>query len=183
MWRFSRMSSTRSLSNERIRARQSSRFQFLRMRGRSADESWMYEEHLDALVRPWRLRIQTGGRPNVVELFIFGPSMGRLALSRMARQRMVGSAITPTTPESRTDWCKETCTETSERKGLNCCQIHLNLDLTVRTYAHFISLLRTSHMNIRVARGLDDLVVCVRFLKFSHHLLLHRHHLLPHRRH
>ena len=61
--------------------------------------------------------------PNVVEFFILGPSMARLALSRMARQRMVGSAITPTAPESRTDQYKETCTETSERKGLNCFKV------------------------------------------------------------
>ena len=62
----------------------------------------------------------------VVEFFILSPARARLALSRVARQRMVGSAITTTTPVSRTDWYKETCTETSERKGLNCCQVHLN---------------------------------------------------------
>ena len=39
-------------------------------------------------------------KPNVVEFFILGPSMARLALWRVARQRMVGSAITTTTPES-----------------------------------------------------------------------------------
>ena len=36
--------------------------------------------------------------------------------------------VTPTTPESRTDQHKETCTETSERKDLNYCQVHLNPD-------------------------------------------------------
>ena len=56
-------------------------------------------------------------KPKVVEIFILGPSMARLALSRVARQRMVGSAITTTTSESRTDWCKETCTGTSERES------------------------------------------------------------------
>ena len=75
-------------------------------------------------------------KPNVVELFILGPSMTRMALSRMARKRMVGSAITTTTPESRTDQYKETCTETSEREGLNCCQVHLNPD-SIRSLAHF----------------------------------------------
>ena len=42
------------------------------------------------------------------------------ALSRVARQRMVGSAITTTTSESRTDWYNETSTE---RSGLNCCVV------------------------------------------------------------
>ena len=41
--------------------------------------------------------------PIVVEVFILGPSMARVALSRVARQRMVGPAITTTTPESRSD--------------------------------------------------------------------------------
>ena len=39
-------------------------------------------------------------RLKVVVFFILGPSMARLALSRVARQRMVGSAITTTTPRS-----------------------------------------------------------------------------------
>ena len=42
-------------------------------------------------------------KPNVVEFFILGPSIAKMALSRVARQRMVGSAMTTTTPESRTD--------------------------------------------------------------------------------
>ena len=67
-------------------------------------------------------------KPNVVEFFILGPSMTRMAFSRVARQRMVGSAITTTTPESRTDLCKGICTGRSERRGLNCCQVHLNPD-------------------------------------------------------
>ena len=75
-------------------------------------------------------------KPNVVEFFILGPSMARMALSRVARQRMVGSAITTTTPESRTDWCKETCTGTSERKGLSCCQVHL-IPNSICSLAHF----------------------------------------------
>ena len=70
-------------------------------------------------------------KPNVVELFILGPSKARMALSRMARQRMVRSAITPTTPESRIDWYKET----SERKGLNWCEVHLNPD-SICSLAH-----------------------------------------------
>ena len=48
---------------------------------------------------------------------------------------MVGSAITTTTPVSRTDWYKETCTETSERKGLNCCQVLLH-PAFIRSLAH-----------------------------------------------
>ena len=75
-------------------------------------------------------------KPNVVELFILGPSKARVALSRMARQRMVGPAITTTTPESRSDWYKETCTDTSERKGLNYCHVHLNPDC-ICSLAHF----------------------------------------------
>ena len=75
-------------------------------------------------------------KPNVVEFFILGPSMARMPLSRLARQRMVGPAITTTTPESRTDWYKETCTGRSERKGLNCCQVHLNPD-SICSLAHF----------------------------------------------
>ena len=39
--------------------------------------------------------------------------MARMAPSRVAKQRMVGSEIIPTTPESRTNSCKETCTERS----------------------------------------------------------------------
>ena len=65
-----------------------------------------------------------------------GPSMARMALSRVARQRMLGSAITTTTPKSRTDEYKETCMGTSERKGLNCCQVHLNPD-SMCSLAHF----------------------------------------------
>ena len=49
------------------------------------------------------LHPQHGQKVNVVEFFILGPSMARLALSRMARQRIVGPAITMTTPESRSD--------------------------------------------------------------------------------
>ena len=52
----------------------------------------------------------TWTEPNVVEFFILGPSLARMALSRVARQRMVGSAMTTTTSESRTAKCKETCT-------------------------------------------------------------------------
>ena len=75
-------------------------------------------------------------KPNVLEFFILGPSMARKALSRVARQRMVGSAITTTTPESRTDWHKETCAWTSERKDLSCCQVHLNL-YSICCLSHF----------------------------------------------
>ena len=53
-------------------------------------------------------------KPNVVEFFILGQSKARMA--RMARQRMVGSAITRTTPESCTEKYKESCMETSERE-------------------------------------------------------------------
>ena len=42
-------------------------------------------------------------KPNQVEIFILGPSMARVTLSWMARQRMVGPATTTTTPESRSD--------------------------------------------------------------------------------
>ena len=42
--------------------------------------------------------------------------------------QLVGSATTMTTPESRTDYHKETCTVRSERKGLNCSQVHLHPD-------------------------------------------------------
>ena len=56
-------------------------------------------------------------KPNLLEIFILGPSMASMALSRVVRHRMVGSAKTTTTSESRTDQYKETCTERSERKG------------------------------------------------------------------
>ena len=72
-------------------------------------------------------------KPNVVEFFILGQSKARMA--RMARQRMVGSAITRTTPESCTEKYKESCMETSEREDLNCCQVHLNPD-SIRSLAH-----------------------------------------------
>ena len=75
-------------------------------------------------------------KPNVAEFFSLGPPMARMALSRVARERMVGSGITTTTPESRTDLYNETCTEKSERKDLNCCQVHLNLD-SMCSLAHF----------------------------------------------
>ena len=65
-----------------------------------------------------------------------GPSKARMVLPRMARQRMAGSAISPTKLESRTDKYKGTCIETSEREGLNCCQVHLNPD-SIRSLAHF----------------------------------------------
>ena len=39
-------------------------------------------------------------KPKVVEFFILGPLVARLALARVTRQRMVGSAITTTTPRS-----------------------------------------------------------------------------------
>ena len=42
-------------------------------------------------------------KPNLVELFIVGPSMARMALSWMARQRMARPVTTSTTPESRKD--------------------------------------------------------------------------------
>ena len=51
-------------------------------------------------------------KPNAVEFINLGPSMARMALSRVAGQAMVGSVMTPTTPESRTDKYTETCTET-----------------------------------------------------------------------
>ena len=35
------------------------------------------------------------GKPNMVELFILGPSMARMVLSTMARQRMVGKNVKP----------------------------------------------------------------------------------------
>ena len=62
--------------------------------------------------------------------------MARMALSRVARHRMVGSAIITTTPESRTDKYKETCMVASEREGLSCCLVHPNLDSTW-SLAHF----------------------------------------------
>ena len=42
-------------------------------------------------------------KPNMVELFILGPPMARMALLWMAKQRMAGPITTSTTPESRTD--------------------------------------------------------------------------------
>ena len=65
-------------------------------------------------------------RHNLVELFILGPPMARMAHSWMARQRMARSLTTSTTPESRTDQHKEPCAETSER-GLNCCLVILRI--------------------------------------------------------
>ena len=56
---------------------------------------------------------------------------------------MAGSAITPTTRESRTDLYNETCTEASERKDLNCCQVHVNSD-SIRSLAHFSDFLALS---------------------------------------
>ena len=72
-------------------------------------------------------------KPNVVEFFILGPSLARMALSRVARQRMAGPAITTTTPGSRSDQPQETV---GERKGLNCCQVHLNPE-SICNFAHF----------------------------------------------
>ena len=72
-------------------------------------------------------------KPNVVEFFILGPSMARMAPSRVASQRMVGPATTTTTPESRSNLLQETA---GERKGLSCCQVHLNPD-SICSLAHF----------------------------------------------
>ena len=62
------------------------------------------QQHLEWLSFNWPTYFSAcsssniGRKPNVVEFFILGPSMARLALSSVARQRMVGSAITTTTP-------------------------------------------------------------------------------------
>ena len=100
------------------------------------------QQHLEWLSFNWKTYFSSSSSPtwtespNAVEFFILGPSMARMPLSRVARQRMVGSATTTTTPESRTDWYKETCTGTSERKGLSCCQVHLNPDF-ICSLVHF----------------------------------------------
>ena len=69
----------------------------------------------------------------VTEFIILGPSVARMALSRVAGQRMVGPSITTTTPESRSDEPQETV---GERKGLNCCQVHMNPE-SICSLAHF----------------------------------------------
>ena len=125
-------------------------------------------------------------KPNVVEFFILGPSMARMAPSRVASQRM-GPATTTTTPDSRSNLLQETV---GERKGLSCCQVHLNPD-SMCSLAHFSDFssfwqfrvqrvatamnatgvcrqhltarthahffsLRTPHVSTRSAQGLDD---------------------------
>ena len=67
-------------------------------------------------------------KPNVVEFFVLEPSMARMALSRVARERMVRPA-----PESRSGQLQETV---GKRRGLNCCQIHLNPE-SICSLAHF----------------------------------------------
>ena len=42
-------------------------------------------------------------KPNMVELFILGPSMARMALSRVARQRVVAHKLGTTTTDSCSD--------------------------------------------------------------------------------
>ena len=58
-------------------------------------------------------------KPNMGELFVLGPSKARLALSRVARQRVVGQKVRTTTTDSRSGWPQETV---GERKNLDCCQ-------------------------------------------------------------
>ena len=99
------------------------------------------QQHLEWLSLNWKTYYSSSSffnmdrKPNLEEIFILGPSMERMALSCMARQRMARSVTTSTTPESHTDQHKETCAETSER-CLNCCQVHLN-PVSIRGLAHF----------------------------------------------
>ena len=90
------------------------------------------QQHVERLSPNWRdvflviFILNMDRRHNLVELFILGPPMARMALSWMAQQGMARSLTTLTTPESRTDQHKETSAETSER-GLNCCQVVLRI--------------------------------------------------------
>ena len=59
--------------------------------------------------------------------------MAGMALSRVARQKMVGPAMTATTPESRSDWPEGTV---GERTLFNCCQVHLNPE-SICSLSHF----------------------------------------------
>ena len=64
------------------------------------------QQHLEWLSINWPTYCSSSSsstwteKPKVVEFFILGPSVARAALSRVARQRMVGSAITTTMQES-----------------------------------------------------------------------------------
>ena len=55
----------------------------------------------------------------VVEFFILGPSVARLALSRMARQSMVGSTITMKTPWSSTCTCTRRLVQRRQQQDLS----------------------------------------------------------------
>ena len=56
-------------------------------------------------------------KPKVVEFFILGPSMARMALSWVPRQRVVGQKVTTTT-DSLSEQPQETV---GEREDLDCC--------------------------------------------------------------
>ena len=60
-----------------------------------------------------------------------------------------GTAISPTTPESRTDFYQETCAQTSEREGLNCCTWIRNPFVVLHVFWFFlaVSVNTTPQMN------------------------------------
>ena len=57
-------------------------------------------------------------KPNMVEFVILGPSMAKVALSWVARQRVVGQKVQTKTTDSRSEQPQETV---GERDGLDCC--------------------------------------------------------------
>ena len=58
-------------------------------------------------------------KPNMVEFVTLGPSMARMALSSVARPRVVGQKVKTTTTASRSEKPQETI---GEPEGLDCCQ-------------------------------------------------------------
>ena len=110
----------------------------------------------------------------VVEFFL-GPSMARLALSMMARQRRVRSIITTTTPGSSTSTRNNKISVIVMIYWTSICSLEIfsgsfasrqwwlpwtrrvyRQCLTGRTHANFFSL-RTSHWTARVAQGMMSL--------------------------
>ena len=111
-------------------------------------------------------------KPNGVELFILGPSKARMALSRMAKQRMVGSGTTTTTPPHRfvhgdlygdaREFRAETVAIAMNDVGCT--------DVTVRTRTFSrCARLRTPDVVARLVQGFDDMFVCFK----NHSIIAH----------
>ena len=108
----------------------------------------------------------------VVEFFILGPSMTRLALSRMARQRMVGSTITMTTPRSSTSTCTRRLVQGRQQQDLSHCHGRLNLHLQSQGFFLAVSRPDSGNCHERDGECADNTspahFFSLRVLRFTH---------------